>query len=247
MARQHKKGKYYKISRVIKRFLKICTIIFVCFWLIMIIFAFTSIPFHIFYWLGTKNIDKVQIPDAIVLLSGGGMPSKDGLLRAYFTARAGELFPDAQIIIAIPGDTTDTNSSVIRTYNELLLRKIDSSRIFFETEGTNTRYQALQIKDKFPSITKDSVILVTIPSHIRRAVKTFEKAGFENTGSFPTFERVIESDLKFDDKKLGGRKLIPDVGNQINLRYRFWGYLQLEIVILREFFAMGYYKLKGWI
>jgi len=31
------------------------------------------------------------------------------------------------------------------------------------------------------------------------------------------------------------------------MRYNMWNYLHLQIAILREFTALGYYKLKGYI
>jgi hypothetical protein len=31
------------------------------------------------------------------------------------------------------------------------------------------------------------------------------------------------------------------------LRYNMWSYLHLELFVFREYCAIGYYKLKGWI
>ena len=38
-----------------------------------------------------------------------------------------------------------------------------------------------------------------------------------------------------------------DIGNNITLRYQFWTQLHYEELLLREVFALAYYKLKGWI
>ena len=63
----------------------------------------------------------------------------------------------------------------------------------------------------------------------------------------PAFEHAIESDITFDARKLGGRRFIPDIGNFISLRYQFWTQMNYELLIIREYVALGYYKLKGWI
>ena len=63
----------------------------------------------------------------------------------------------------------------------------------------------------------------------------------------PAFEQAIAADITFNARKLGGRIFIPDLGNSIMLRYQFWTQLQYEILILREYTALAYYKLSGWI
>lgn len=214
---------------------------------VMIILAFTSAPFWAFYRLGTKDIDEIRRPDAIILLSGGGMPSSDGLYRAFMAAEAAQTYPTALVVLSIPGDTSDPESSVILSARELFMRGVEESRISYETEGTNTRSQAINCLDQFPELKNKKIILVTSPVHMCRAVLSFEKAGFTNVGGYPAFERVIESNLHFEGEKLGGRQNIPDVGHNINLRYRFWSYLELEIKVIREYFALAYYKLKGWV
>ena len=215
--------------------------------LVMIVLAFTSAPFWAFYRLGIKDVDEIKRPDAIILLSGGGMPSGDGLFRVYMAGEAAKKHPGARLILSIPGDTSDPGSSIILSAKELIKHGVEKERLNYEMNGTNTRSQALGCLEKFPGLRNKNVILVTSPVHMRRAVLTFEKAGFSNVGGYPAFERVIESNLYFEDENLGGRENIPDVGHNINLRYRFWSYLQLEIKVLREYFALAYYKLKGWI
>lgn len=233
--------------KILKKTIRFIVITGFGFALLLLIIAFTNLPFKGLYWLGSKNMDKINNPGTIVLLSGGGMPSEDGLYRVYCAAKACIRFPDANIIIVMPGDTSDIYSSIRLTADELLLRGIDSSRIFYENIGTNTRSQALQVNEKFFYLSGDSIIIVTSPIHTRRAVLSFEKAGFEHVGSYPAFERVIESRLEFRDEDLGGNSYIPDVGRSINLRYRFWGHLKLEVDLAREFLALFYYKIKGWI
>jgi hypothetical protein len=58
---------------------------------------------------------------------------------------------------------------------------------------------------------------------------------------------MLESELSYKDKDLGGNRIVPAVDESILLRYKFWTYLQYEVSILREYTALFYYKLKGWI
>ncbi len=213
------------------------------------IWCFTSGPFWVYYWLGTGKPALAEPPSYIVVLGGGGMPSESGLIRTYYTAKAAKLNPDAAIIIALPGNISDTASSVQQMKEELVIRGIDPNRILFEPEGRNTRAQAMNVYKILGGINPSvSICLITAPEHMRRAFLTFKKAGFSKIGAYPTFEQAIEGDITFNDHALGGRQgPLPAIGKNINLRYRFWTHLHYTELILKEFVAIGFYWIKGWI
>ncbi len=217
--------------------------------LILLAFSFTSLPFWGYYWLGTSESRLGEKPEYIVLLGGGGMPSESNLMRAFFVFRAAQVSTESKIIISIPGDTADSNSTARLVAEELVSKGIGSERILYEETGTNTRSQALKlirIQDK--DLINSSLLLVTSPEHMKRAVLVFRKAGFSNITALPAFENALEADLVFKDDELGGNKtLIPDVGENVTVRYQFWNHLKYEILIARELAAMAYYKLRGWI
>jgi uncharacterized SAM-binding protein YcdF (DUF218 family) len=239
--------------------------------LLMMILAFTSAPFWVWYKMGVKKAGINRPPDYIVLLGGGGMPSESALMRTYHTAGIAGYFNRSKIIIAMPGDTSDNQSTLLQMKKELVLRGISPQRILLEDSGTNTRAQAqyvfkrisnieyriLNIERKSNSsqasahssllIAHSSLLLVTSPEHLYRAVLTFKKAGFTRVDGLPAFEQAIESDITFDSRRLGGRKFIPGIGNNLTLRYQFWTQMNYELLILRELTALTYYKLKNWI
>lgn len=225
--------------------------------LVMIILAFTSAPFWTWYGLGTKEAGINRPPDYIVLMGGGGMPSESGLMRTWYTAKAANWFTRARVIIALPGDTADSLSSICQMKRELVLRGVAPERILFEDSGTNTRSQAINIFKRAPSSESQapspvsrapsSILVVTSPEHLYRAVLAFRKAGFLKVDGLPAFEQAIEADITFNARKLGGRKLIPDVGDNIALRYQFWTQMNYELLVIREWLALGYYKLMGWL
>lgn len=214
--------------------------------LISIIFAFTSAPFWAYYWLGTSESEIADRPENIILLGGSGMPGKSNLMRCWYTAHAANLYPSADIIIAMPGDTLDKNSTPRLIASELILRGIDPLRLQYETKGTNTRSQALNFTKMLD--TAQPVLIVSSPEHMRRAVLTFRKAGFGKVNALPAFETNVEANLRFSEKDVGTTApLMPDVGDNISIRYQLWNHLIYEIMVGREMIALLYYKLQGWI
>jgi uncharacterized SAM-binding protein YcdF (DUF218 family) len=231
---------------MIRRILKYLLISSGCLFLILLIFCFTPGPFWTWYGMSTKHAGIHRPPEYIVVLGGGGMPSESGLMRTWYAGVIGNHFSHSKVIVALPGDTADSLSSVCRMKDELVLRGISAGRISFEPIGTNTRAQALNVAAS--RVTRyASLLIVTSPEHLYRAVLAFRKAGFLKVDGVPAFETAIESELSFDDRLLGGKKWLPSVGNSITARYQFWSQMRYEQLILREWLAIAYYKLNGWI
>ena len=176
------------------------------------------------------------------------MPSESGLIRCFHAAHIAGEYPKSNVIIALPADSLYEEASIIKMKKELVIRGVDSLKIHLEYQGKNTRAQALNIYQMCTSPNTDTVVIVTSPEHMLRSVKAFRKAGFKNIGGVAAFEYALESDMYFDDEELGGDKLlIPDIGDNINIRYRFWTHLEYNILIIREFCALAYYRIRGWI
>ncbi|MCX6245960.1 MAG: YdcF family protein [Bacteroidetes bacterium] len=245
---------------MILRILKYTFVSLGCLFIILILLSLTSAPFWTWYNMSTKHAGIHRPPDAIILLGGGGMPSESGLIRCWYAAKAANHFTRAKVIIALPGDIKDSLSSINGMKKELILRGIAGDRILLEDSGTNTRAQAINVKKliaDFYSTTHShtssiqhpasSILIVTSPEHLYRAVLTFKKAGFRRVDGLPAFESAIESDITFNDRMLGGRRWMPPIGKNITIRYQFWTQLHYEQLVIREWLAVVYYKLKGWI
>ena len=230
-----------------RRILKALLMVAGCVFITLCILAFTTLPFWAYYSLGTKNSEINGPPKTIVLLSGMGMPSADGLLRSYYTAKLAEANPGALVVIVIPGSLADSAGDPLRFAAELVLRGVNKQSITFENEGRNTREQALKVAGKIPSQLNQPLTLVTSPEHMRRSVLAFRKCGFTNVSGFPAFENALVADLTFPEGDLKGNKYVPPIGNNLQVRYQFWTHLKFEVIVIREYFALGYYKLRGWI
>ncbi len=229
-------------SNVLK-ILKIISVSMGCLFLILLLLALTPVPFYMHYSLGTDPNESEQAfsPDYIIMLGGAGMPSKDNLMRLFYTAEFANKF-HADVIVLHPED------SLCHTLmqRELISKGVDSNKITFIDRGTNTYLQLLHLKEQRPELINRSLLVVTSPEHLTRAIKCFNKTGFASVRGKATFEAVIDFDLSFKKEKLGGNKYVPSV-ESTSLRYTFWNYLKLEIDCFREYAALFYYKLKNWI
>jgi uncharacterized SAM-binding protein YcdF (DUF218 family) len=237
-----------KTRNRILRFTKLLLIISGSIFLLLCLLAFTKVPFWAYNNLGTYNNKITKAPVTIVLLSGSGIPSESGLLRAYFTATIGKTYPDANIVISMPGNLTDSLSDPRLTADELVMRGIARERISYESIGKNTRQQAMKLSEgKTQAQLSQSFTLVTSPEHMKRAVLVFRKCGFTTVSGYSTFGSSIQTDMTFNDSDLKGNKYIPSIGNNLQVRYQFWTQLKLEVLVMREYFGLAYYKLRGWI
>lgn len=235
----------FRLKRLVIRILRNIFIGLGVFFLIMIILSFTTLPFWMYFHLGSSTNTFNENPDYIVALGGGGIPSESGLMRTYKTAQVSRKYPDAKIIIALPGDTSEPTSSINLMRHDVIAKGVDSLKIILEPVGLNTRMQALQILKLINPNSK--LIIVTSPEHMYRATHVFIKVGMENTQGESAFEQAIESALLYDDNELGGNKYILDIGDNTQLRYQFWNHFKYQITVYREYLAIAYYKLKGWI
>ena len=226
-----------------KKILKYILFISGIFFLLLSALAFTRIPFDVQLWLGTSESKYSFTPDYIVMMGAGGMPEGENLIRLFYTLQAARTYPEAKIILAQSIDTAVSNYMKV----ELAYHHIDSTRIFVENSGTNTRGQALAVADDFKDALKKNVVIVSSPLHMRRAVKVFRKIGFKNVGGEPCFAQSVFPDLTYNHNKIGGKRYLPDVSSSMKIRYNFWNYLGIEIGCIREFCAMIYYKMNGWI
>ncbi len=211
---------------------------------LMLILSFTTLPFWGIYSLGTYHSNYNFKPDVIVVMGGAGMPSQTALIRTYYAAQISKEYPLLPIVIALPDNLNSQNSPLKEMEKELRIRGV-RSKIIFENKGTNTRAQALNIKKALGG--DKSLLIVSSPEHIYRSVKSFEKLGFENVASCAAFEKNLNQKLEFNSTQLGGKSYVPDIGESNQLRYQFWNHLVYEIILLREYTAILYYKLQAWI
>ncbi len=244
-------NKYIKRTvSILRNVLKRVVIAFGYISLFLIILCFTDYPFWTYYWMGTHQTEFHQEPDAIIVLGGNGMPSGSGLMRTFYASKLAKTFPYAGVFIALPHHSNDiTKSDAWKMKHEIMLRGIDSTRIRLETDGYNTRKQAMNIARMLkPGLDSVLVVLVTSPEHMYRAIKTYKKTGFENIAGYSSFSSdLAPGSLKDKSLREKDKSLLSKTETNLDLRYNLWTQLKYEILIIREWFAIGYYKVKGWI
>jgi uncharacterized SAM-binding protein YcdF (DUF218 family) len=208
----------------------------------LIFLSFTDIPYDLYYNLGTYKSEIEVEPNIIVIMGGSGFPSSDGLLKTYFGAIVAKEYSDAKIIIALPSDKSEENSQQNLMKKELINRGIDSTRITFESLGYNTYSQAVNISKKFPqSVNTLCILIITTPEHNFRAVKTFQKVGFNKVYGYFTLEKPVS------EQKLNNVESVEKKVENLDLRYNLWSYLNYEVLVIREYSAIIYYRIKNWI
>lgn len=215
--------------------------------LVWVLLAFTRVPWSVFEWLGDDGKRLAGDPEYIVVMGGGGIPSESGLIRTYAAAEAASKYPKARVVVAMPGVVTDTNSAVAKMKAELVLRGVAKTRVMAEDKGRHTREQAVNCFKLFAASNRQpAVLIVSSTEHVRRCLLSFRKAGFTNVAGRAAMAEAVETDLRFETAELKD-KPVPDIGNNLLLRYRFWTNLELEAKCLHEFVALLYYKMLGWI
>jgi uncharacterized SAM-binding protein YcdF (DUF218 family) len=171
-------------------------------------------------------------PGMIVVMGGGGIPSESGLMRTYHASIEATNHPLAKIIVSLPADADPETSSVGLMRDELVMRGIDRDRISMEHRALNTYQQAQAIYEMIgEGASGVRLLLVTSPSHGRRSVLCFRKAGFENVGCSVAVSESVDADM----------------GKHLLARYGFWRGLEMQARYGRELTAIVYYKLRGRI
>jgi len=231
-------GLWQALSAALRRLLKVAGALF----LVLALLAFTRVPFDAHRWLGTAAGECASAPDLIVVLGGSGMPSGPELLRLHRAAEVALEWPNATLAVVHPGEQTALEAMV----DELVLRGVHRSRIVPVNEGDNTRAQALAVARLLPG-QQDRLALVTAPENMYRSVLTFRKAGSAVACGVPAWDHAMYHAFAYGHREIGGKGWVPDVSDAPSLRYTWWNYLKLEVTVLREWVAIAYYRLNGWI
>ncbi len=225
----------------LRRFLMVCGVAL----LLLSVLCWTPYPWRMYHWLSMPDARLEVEPEWIVVLGGGGIPSETGLMRTYYAARVAARYPAAQIMVALPEYEGAVDSSLRRMQRELTMRGVAADRIHLEPHGANTRAQAVEVVRRVD--TEAAVLLVTSPSHMRRAVRTFAGAGFSRVGAHSAFDTHADGDMTISAAGVDDRLSAPAIEGSLTLRYRLWNNISYLTSVAREFTALGYYKWKGWI
>ncbi len=227
------------LKKFLNRFFVVLGVIFSLF----LILAITPAPFYMHYNLGQDpNQDTAQVfePQHVIMMGGAGMPSAGNLMRLYYTAGIAKFY-DCPVTIVHPYD-----SICHAKMDEFLENQGVMGVIIHDTIGTNTRSQVLGLAENHPELLDTKIMVVTSPEHLRRTVKCFNKAGFQEVRGVAAYEGTVDFELSLQNQVLKGKEAIPNIENT-KLRYTFWNYLKLETDVYREYLALLYYKIKGWI
>jgi uncharacterized SAM-binding protein YcdF (DUF218 family) len=184
--------------------------------------------------------DQAQGAEAIVVLGGGSINLRSrgevfsllisaSALRAMEGIRLYELMDEPLVIVSggsnpfLGGGTPES----ILLLDMMMDAGIPGDKIILETDSRSTREQAQKIKPLLEDRNIDTFILVTSPIHMGRSMAVFKAHGMEPIAS--------PSALRSEgfDGKIG---ILPS-----------WIALDASQSAFREYMAIGYYWIRGWL
>jgi len=192
---------------------------------------------------GLQPLELTSIPErpgAIVVLGGGGLSIESGgvsaqvlsessTLRALEGVRLFRMLGAPWLIVSGgPNEKAGLTTAESEAMRDLLLENgVPADRILVERGSQDTHDQSLKVPALFAAHDIDSFVLVTSPTHMLRALRSFEKAGLEPIPA-PASER--------SDTQREGFPLLPSMNA-----------LDESRTALREWIGLAYYLLRGWI
>lgn len=221
-------------------------------WLISVTFLYTLASIHAVAGLVSRplsvglrpleNVEAANGPDpirAIVLIGGGtltvkGREEKLGVLtldcaaRVLETARLYKAL-DAPWVIssggATPGLDLVPESEIMR--DALVRLGVPESKILLESRSQNTHEQALFVAPILRTLGVDRFVLVTVDTHMRRAVWTFRTQGVQ---PIPAISRD-----PFETERLW-EWIVPSGSG-----------LMVTGLVVHDYLALVYYYIRGWL
>lgn len=220
---------------------------------------FTNLPWRAYRSLSDFPSPCPRPPSHILVMGGSGIPGESGLMRTFYAAQAAARHPDAAVLVAMPLDASGSDAS--RAYlDELRLRGVPPERVRILPGGRNTREQALRLCETLAGQTNlPHILIVSNPSHIRRTAACIRKACRENgsplhLAALPAHPLSIEDPLPWRATDLdapgpapAAPPAAPPAGASLRFRYDLWNNLGYTQDALREYAALLYYRLQGWI
>lgn len=233
-----KKPLLYRLARTVAALLILLGIGVVTVWSL----CFTAVPWRWYNWLACRDAVLAEVPEFIVVLGGGGIPSESGLMRSYAAAQAALRYPNAMVVVAMP-DPRDPSTAAM--FDELVLRGVDRRRLLHESQGRNTWEQARALRRMLAvDGVEPALLLVTSVDHTRRSLGALRKAGFREVGVRPADTVSLEADLGIEPASAPQGRL-PAVGST-QLRYGVWNNFGMLNRCVRESVALLYYRFQGW-
>lgn len=187
-----------------------------------------------------ETLEEAEGAEAIVILGGGSINLRSrgevfsllisaSALRAMEGIRLYELMEEPLVIVSggsnpfLGGGTPEA----ILLLDLLMDAGIPGDHILLETDSQSTREQAKNIKPILQGMRIESFVLVTSPIHMKRSMAVFEAHGMQPIPS-PSATR--------SEGFNGSIAIFPS-----------WIALDSSQAAFREYMAVGYYWIRGWL
>lgn len=188
-----------------------------------------------------ENREIARKARAIVVLDGGTgryqnreelleIPLGTSAWRALETCRVYRLMEDPLVIVSGGVDHADPKwAPVASALREVLIKcGVPEARIILDSDSLNTRAHAMNLVRMLKERKIEQFVLVTSPSHMRRAIWAFQTQGVDPVPS--------PSKSSMDDDRRGWRACWPSTQA-----------LEFTQETMHEYVGLVYYFMKGYI
>lgn len=185
--------------------------------------------------------EQLEGVGAIVVLGGGSVThrapggelqllSRSSALRAIETIRLYRWMDEPWVIASGGGQETGRSGSAESQAmrQALIMLGVPAERVLVEGVSRNTRDQALKVEPMLVALGVERFVLVTSPTHMPRALGAFRAVGLE---PIPAVSAQHSETVP-----------MPSFALQPDLEA-----LDASKVAVREFIALAYYWLRGWL
>jgi uncharacterized SAM-binding protein YcdF (DUF218 family) len=185
--------------------------------------------------------EELENVDAVIILGGGSINLKsrgeiitllitESALRTMEGIRVYELLDDPLIIVSGGSNPfLGGGRPECELMAELLINAdVPEERILLETLSQSTKDQASKLKPVLERHDFDQFILITSPIHMRRSMAVFEGEGLKPIPGPSSLISEVFSD--------GGLGIFPS-----------WVALDASQAAFREYMALTYYWVRGWL
>jgi uncharacterized SAM-binding protein YcdF (DUF218 family) len=188
-----------------------------------------------------ESAEEVEGVEAIIILGGGSINIRSrgeivsllvsaSALRALEGSRLYEMMDHPMVILSggsnplLGGGTPES----ILLLDMLQDAGIPEKQILLESESQSTREQAQVLSGILEDKNIDQFVLVTSPMHMRRSIAVFQSQGMDPIPG--------PAALRSEGLPGSGIRVLPS-----------WVALDISQEAMREYLALGYYWVRGWL
>ncbi len=238
-----------------------------------VVLQFTEVPERALSWLANpptterygalEGASEGEVPGAVLLLAGSGIPGETGLIRVWHAAGVARRFSEARVYLALPSAADGAREAYLR---ELDVRGVERWRVTVLGEGNDTYHQAEAAAKVFSTGLERGagVVVVTSPEHEYRVVACLRRLGVtRRLWACPAYSKSLDdlhgaepemriSPATLEPSVAEAEAVAEDAGEAVRAGRnqgadRVRRNLDASQRVLDELLALAAYRFRGWL